>query len=160
MCSGGNDGGCADLSICLFQSFFFFLGQEQSFPLSVQSKKVTLTGWNIHWTTRQCVRGSVLRAYCIKQWVRRVRFFKEQRKGTPNCSEASSAASSQILHKAPSSPASCRGGELAGLSWASIMGQAPAPWTHLKDTQPTRLLQNQGDGEAGQWGRNQQGNKG
>ena len=50
MWSGGNDGSCADLGICLFQSFFFFKGKNKVFHTlyAIQKKKKSHTAWVKH----------------------------------------------------------------------------------------------------------------
>lgn len=144
MCGGGNDGGGVDLSICLFQPLFFFFFKDKNKKFSTQyAIQKSHTAQIKTSVNNPTVGPSVSPQNPLHPTVgEKGVLFQRAMEEKPNCSEASPAASSQILHKAPSSPASCRGGELAGLFCAWIIRQGPAPRAHLKDTQPTELLQN------------------
>lgn len=97
---GGNDGGCADLSICLFQSFFFFKDKNKKFSIQSAFQKKSHCPDN---TLNNPTAGPLLSLQGpLHQAVGDTGvLFYTVCKDTPNCSEASSAASFLILHKAP-----------------------------------------------------------
>lgn len=97
VCGGGNDGSCADLSISLFQSFFFFFRTRTKFCLC--NAKESHTAWVKYQHNNPTVGPEAQSpVHCISD--EKGVLSQRTMQGTPSCSGARPAVSSQSLRKA------------------------------------------------------------